>query len=210
MRERLLPFGDLRGLGTGLVAGLMDDQPVGMPLGEFGIPGQHVVGEDPDSPLPQRLDLCPQEVEGKVRMHPPMLAREVGVTVHVLGEDSRAIHMRRQQAVTELVRVEALGELRHMPRSMVFDVDLSPGDGTPRGNTGIDPEFPGDPAGIRKRRRAGILEGFRLTGNARSSPCPYARSNGRLQEPAAIEMVRHWVHSCGPVMKFKWVSLVDG
>jgi hypothetical protein len=29
--------------------------------------------------------------------------------------------LRRQQSVTELVRVETLGELRHMPGSMVND-----------------------------------------------------------------------------------------
>src|SRR6516225_10884878 len=119
-----------------------------MPLGEFGIPGQHEVGEDPDFPLPQRLHLCPQEVEGEVRMHPPVLAREIGIPVHVLGEDGRAIDMRRQQSVTELVRVETLRELWNMPRSMVFDVDLPPWEGTPRGNAGIDPEFLGYAAGI--------------------------------------------------------------
>src|SRR5262245_31092795 len=180
----------------------MDDQPVRMPLSEFGIPSQHEVGEDPDFPLPQRLDLCPQEVEGKIRMHPPVLAREVGITVHVLGEDGRAIDMRRQQAVAELVRVETLSELRHMPGRMVFDVDLSPGDGTRRGYAGIDPEFLGYPGGIRYRRRTCILRGFSLAGNARSDPCPYARSDGRLQEVAAICMVRHEVHSCGQIMEW--------
>src|SRR5262245_12312258 len=175
----------------------MDDQPFRMPLGEFGIPGQHEVGEDPDFPLPQSFHLRPEEIEGEVWMHPPMLAREVGITVHVLGEDGRAVDMRRQQAVAELVRVETLGELRHMPGRMVFDVDLSPGAGTPRGYAGIDPEFLGYSGGIRYRRRTCILRGLSLAGHARSSPCPYAGSNGRLEEVAAICMLRHEVHSGG-------------
>ena len=125
--------------------------------------------------------------------------------------------MRRHQAVTELVGVETMGKFRHMPGRMVFDVDLPPGDGTPRGNAGVDPESPGDPAGIRKRRRTGILGGPRLAGNARSNPCPYARSNGRLQETAAIGLVRHSVHSSnerlenirGESEAFPWVVNFD-
>src|ERR1700730_14361913 len=113
-------------------------------------------------------------------MHPPLLTWKVAITVHVLSEDGRAVDMRRQQSVTELVRVETLGELRHMPGGMVLDVDLPPWDGTPRGNAGIDPVFLGAPTGNRNRRRAGILGGFSLAGNACSNPCPYARSNGRL------------------------------
>jgi hypothetical protein len=67
----------------------------------------------------------------------------------------------------------------------------------PCSDAGIDPEFPGDAAGSRNRRRTGILRGFGLAGNARSNPCPYARSSGCLQEAAAICMVRHQINSCG-------------
>jgi len=88
--------------------------------------------------------------------------------------------MRRQQAVAELVRVESLGELRHMPGSMVFDVDLPPWDGTPLGNAGIDPEFLGHPVGIRYRRRTAFQRRFGAATIARSNPCPYAGSDGRL------------------------------
>src|ERR1700730_9006198 len=110
-------------------------------------------------------------------MHPPLLTWKVVITVHVLSEDGRAVDMRRQQSVTELVRVESLGELRHMPGGVVFDVDLPPGDGTPRGNAGIDPEFLGHSAGIRYRRQTGILRGFSEATNARTNPCAYAGSD---------------------------------
>jgi hypothetical protein len=99
--------------------------------------------------------------------------------------------MRRQQSITELARVEMLGKPRHMPGSMIFDVDLPPWAGTPRGNAGIDPEFPGNPACIRHRRGTSILRGFGLAGNAGSNPCPYARSNSRLQEAPTMCTVRH-------------------
>src|SRR5262249_44127473 len=132
-------------------------------------------------------------------MHPPVLAREVGITVHVLGKDGRAADMRRQQSATELVRVEELRELGNMQGSMVFNVDLPAWDGTPRGNGGIDPEFLGHTGGIRNRRQTGIPRGFSFTGSGPSNPYPYARSDGRLQEAAAICVVRHEVHSCGQV-----------
>ena len=127
----------------------MDNQPFGMPIGKFGIPGQHVVGQDRDVALPERRHLRSQEVKREVRMHPPVRAREVGITVHVLGEHSRSVHMCCQQSIAELVRVEALGKPRHMPRCMVFDVNLPPWAGPPGGDAGIDPESLGDTAGIR-------------------------------------------------------------
>src|SRR4051794_33011876 len=113
--------------------------------------------------------------------------------------------MGRQQSVTELIRVEPLGEPRHMPRRMVFDVDLPPWARPPCGNAGVDPEFPGDPAAIRDRCRARILRGFGLLGNTRCHQCSYARSGGRLQEAATICRLRHGVDSCEQAMKMERV-----
>ena len=132
-------------------------------------------------------------------MHPPVRARKVGITVHVLGEYRRSIHMRCQQSIAELVRVETLGKPRHMPRRMVFDVNLPPWAGTPCGDAGIDPEFLGDtaahPEWLPSRHTSGLPL---LPGNLRGNPCPYARSGGRLQEAATICRVRHDRDSCEP------------
>src|SRR5262249_6259295 len=102
------------------------------------------------------------KVKREVRVHPPVRAWKVAITVHVLGEYSSAISMCCQQSVTELVRVETLGEPRHVPGRMVFDVNLPPWSRPPCGYAGIDPYFPGDTASVRKSGRASMLRGLIL------------------------------------------------
>src|SRR5690242_19899751 len=102
-----------------------------MPRGEFGIPGEHKVTKDLDIPFPKCCDLRAQQVKREVRMHPPLSVREVAVTVHVLGENCGATHMRCHQSVAELIGVKTLGESPHMSGSVVFDMNLPPRAGPP-------------------------------------------------------------------------------
>jgi len=145
VRERLLLFGRLLRLGPGLV----DHQPFGMPVREFGIPGQHEVRQDLDLPLPQRRHLRSQKVKRQVGMHAPVRAGKVAIAVHILGEHGRTIDVCGQQPISEFVRVETLGQPRHVARTMVLDVNLAPRPGRPSGNAGIDPIFAGEAARLQ-------------------------------------------------------------
>jgi len=117
-----------------------------MPVGELGIPSEHVVGEDLDLALPEGGHLRAQKVEREVGVHSPVRIWKVGVAVHILGKHARAGNVRPQELVPEFVCIKALAQLEHMPRRVVFDVHLSPRTGWPGRDARVDPVFRAMPA----------------------------------------------------------------
>src|SRR6266550_6597016 len=99
-------------------------------------------------------------------MHRPQGTWIVAITIHILSEHGSARDVCFKQPVSKLLGVESLAQLRHMPGSMVFDVDLPYRPRRPRGDARIDPEL------LRDATRRGDSGGSLRSQRPASEPDP--------------------------------------